>query len=172
MCSCSSDISVVKEILNRQEVNRERAENVTIIYSKDGQTKAKLTAKTFNKMDDIKPSYVEMKDGIRVDFFDQNLAISSTLTAKRGRYFEEKGNVLVQDSVEVHNTKGEVLYTEELIWNEKLQRFYSDKFVKVVTPTQIIFGDGLEANQDFSLYQIKNVRGTIAVSKNSIPKLD
>jgi LPS export ABC transporter protein LptC len=120
----------------------------------------------------MKPSYVEMKDGLRVDFFDADLNITSTLTAKYGRYFQEKGNILVQDSVEVKNNKDETLHTEELVWNEKLQKFYSDKFVKVVTPTQIIFGDGLEANQDFSQYNIKNVKGTIAVDKNQVPNMD
>lgn len=165
-------MSTINEQIIKQDVNRERAEDVTIIYSTEGQTKAKLFAKTFVTRSDMKPSYVEMKDGLRVDFFDAALNVTSTLTAKYGRYFQEKGNILVQDSVEVKNNKNETLHTEELVWNEKIQKFYSDKFVKVVTPTQIIFGDGLEANQDFTQYQIKNVKGTIAVDKNQVPRMD
>ena len=57
-----------------------------------------------------------MKDGLRVDFFDEEAAIKNTLTAKYGRYFESKGNVLVKDSVVIKNVKGETLETEELIW--------------------------------------------------------
>ena len=113
-----------------------------------------------------------MKDGLRVDFFDNLSNITSTLTAKYGRYFESKGNVLVKDSVVVRNDKGETLHTEELIWNEKMGKFFTDKQVKVNTPTQIIFGDGLEANQDFSVYEIKNVKGTILVDKNRVPTMN
>lgn len=169
LASCSGSIDTVKEILDKQELKRERAEDVTIIYSKDGHTRAKLFTKTFNKREDVKPTFVEMKDGLRVDFYDADLAITSTLTAKYGRYFESLGNVLVKDSVEIKNNKGETLHTEELVWNEKLQSFYTEKFVKVRTPTQIIYGDGLEANQDFSEYTIINVTGVIAIDKKETP---
>jgi LPS export ABC transporter protein LptC len=154
------------------EAKQERGEDVTILYSENGYTKAKLFAHSFYQKNDIKPPFVEMKDGLRVDFFDNLSNITSTLTAKYGRYFESKGNVLVKDSVVVRNDKGETLHTEELIWNEKMGKFFTDKQVKVNTPTQIIFGDGLEANQDFSVYEIKNVKGTILVDKNRVPTMN
>lgn len=154
------------------EAKQERGEDVTILYSENGFTKAKLFAHSFFQKNDIEPPFVEMKDGLRVDFFGPNTEITSTLTAKYGRYYESKGNVLVKDSVVVTNEKGETLDTEELVWNEKLGQFYSEKFVKVTTPTQVIYGDGLEANQDFSEYRIKNVKGVIAVDKNRVPNLN
>ncbi len=39
--------------------------------------------------------------------------------------------------------------------------------MKITTKEEVIWGDGLEANQDFSEYEIKNVKGQIAV-KDSI----
>jgi hypothetical protein len=56
-----------------------------------------------------------------------------------------------------------------LVWNEKIQKFYTEKFVKITTPTQIIYGDGLESNQNFSEYKIINIKGIIGVNKSSIP---
>ena len=170
--SCQQDSLTVEDIKKAYEIKQERGEDVTILYSENGYTKAKLFAHTFLQKNDIEPAYTEMKDGLQVDFFDENTEIKSTLTAKYGRYYESKGNVLVKDSVVVKNAKGETLNTEELIWNQKLEQFYSEKFVKVTTPTQVIFGDGLEANQDFSEYQIKNVRGTIMVDKNQVPNME
>ena len=136
------------------ELKQERGEDVTILYSEQGYTKAKLFAHSFFQKKDIEPPFIEMKDGLRVDFFDEQAQIKNTLTAKYGRYFESKGNVLVKDSVVIKNIKGETLETEQLIWNEKLGQFYTDKHVKITTPTQIIYGDGLEANQDFSTYKL------------------
>lgn len=112
-----------------------------------------------------------MKENLRVDFYNDSLQIQSTLTAKYGKYFEQDGNVLVRDSVKVVNLKNEQLETEELIWNEKIQKFYTEKFVKITTPTQVIYGDGLESNQNFSEYKIINVKGIIGISQNSFPGL-
>ncbi len=170
--ACKEDELGIEEIKEIYETKRERGEDVTILYSENGYTKAKLFAHSFFQKKDITPPFVEMKDGLRVDFFNEAAVMQNTLTAKYGRYYESKGNVLVKDSVVVKNVKGETLETEELIWNEKLGKFYSDKQVKVTTPTQIIYGDGLEANQDFSQYQIKNVKGVISVDKNRVPAMD
>jgi hypothetical protein len=41
----------------------------------------------------------------------------------------------------------------------------SDRFVKITTAEEIIFGDGFEANQDFTRYRIFNVKGRITVKK-------
>jgi len=172
LVSCKEEELSMDSIKQLYEAKRERGEDVTILYSENGYTKAKLFAHSFYQKKDITPPFVEMKDGLRVDFFEVDATIKNTLTAKYGRYYESKGNVLVKDSVVVQNIKGETLETEQLIWNEKLGKFFSDKQVKVTTPTQIIYGDGLEANQDFSTYKITNVKGIISVDKNRVPSMD
>ena len=170
--SCKEDKLSIEDLRSAYEAKQERGEDVTILYSENGYTKAKLFAHSFYQKKDIQPSYTEMKDGLRVDFYDEETNITSTLTAKYGRYYEAKGNVLVKDSVVVTNAKGETLNTEELIWNQSIEQFYSEKFVKITTPTQVIYGDGLEANQDFSEYRIKHPKGVIAVDKNKVPGMD
>jgi LPS export ABC transporter protein LptC len=167
--SCKNDIQQLKATLDKSIVNVERAEDVTIIYSKDGATKATLFTSHFTHIQNVDPSYIEMKKGLKVEFYNDSLQVQSTLTAKYGKYFEQNGNVLVRDSVVVTNLKKEQLNTEELVWNEKLQKFYTEKFVKITTPTQIIYGDGLESNQNFSEYKIINIKGMIGVTANSLP---
>lgn len=167
--SCKHDVDKIKDQIDRSLLNTEHADSVTIYYSKDGFTKAQLFTTTFNHVQDAKPPYIEMKNGLRVIFYNDSMQQQSTLTAKYGRYYEHNNNVLVRDSVVVRNIKNEQLNTEELIWNEKLQKFYTDKFVKITTPTQVIYGDGLESNQNFSDYSIIHVKGIIGVSKSKLP---
>lgn len=167
--ACHNDVKKMKETLDKGMVNVERAEEVTIIYSKEGSTKAKLFTKKFHHIQNVDPSYIEMNNGLKVEFYNDSLQVQSTLTAKYGKYFEQNGNVLVRDSVVVTNIKKEQLNTEELVWNEKLQKFYTEKFVKITTPTQIIYGDGLESNQNFSEYKITNIKGMIGITANALP---
>ena len=166
---CKNDMKKIKTTLNRSMLNTERADEVQIIYSKEGHTKAQLFTKTFNHIQNTIPTYIEMKNGLKVEFYDDSLKVLSTLTSKYGKMFEDTGNVLVRDSVVVTNAKNEQLNTEELVWNEKLQKFYTEKFVKISTPTQVIYGDGLESNQTFTQYKITNVKGIIGVNKNTLP---
>ena len=67
----------------------------------------------------------------------------------------------VDNNVSVLNRKGERLNTEQLFWDENKQKIYTNKFVRIKTAKQIIYGDGLISNTDFTQYKITNIRGTI-----------
>ena len=45
-------------------------------------------------------------------------------------------------------------------------RIFTEEYVKITTPDEIIYGDGLESNETFSKYQIKNIRGSISVNSD------
>ncbi len=154
--------------INSNTLNQEKADSVTLLYSSNGMLKAKLNTKVFEHVMDAKPPYIQMSKGLKVQFFNGSQP-TSTLTALNGRYFENDNNVLLRDSVKVVNDKLETLETNELIWNEKSQTFHTDKQVSIATSTQIIYGDGLEANQDFTTYKILKPKGIISVKKGLIP---
>lgn len=170
LLACQTDLKKVDQALDRSVLNSEKAEGVTIYYSKEGHTKAELLTPVFKHMQRSNPPYIEMPLGLKVTFFDDSLNTTSVLTAKYGKLFESNNNVLVRDSVVVKNDRQEMLQTEELVWNEKLQKFYTDQFVKISTPTQIIYGDGLESNQQFTEYKITNVTGVIGVNQQALQK--
>lgn len=169
LLSCKNDVSKMKSMLNQEVLNSENALDVTIYYSKEGHTKAQLTTPLFKHVITSNPTYVEMPKGLFVSFFDDSLKKISSLSSKYGKLFEHNNNVLVRDSVVVKNDKNEMLETEELIWNEKEQTFFTEKFVKISTPSQVIYGDGLESNQTFTQYKIRNVKGILAVENKSLP---
>ena len=57
----------------------------------------------------------------------------------------------------------EQLETEELIWDEKKEKVYSNKFVKITKPDEKIYGYGVEANQDFTRWKINAIEGELKV---------
>jgi LPS export ABC transporter protein LptC len=168
--ACKNDPDEIAALVNKNTIQEDKAQNVTILYSENGQTKVRLFAKEFIRNEVAKPPFVDMKHGLKVEFFDDSLNVNSILTAKYARYYEKQGNVLIRDSVVVVNKKGERLNTEELIWNQNVKKIYTEKFVKVHTATQIIFGNGLEANEDFSWWVIKSPTGIVQVDKSEVPE--
>jgi LPS export ABC transporter protein LptC len=159
----------INEITNRARVGEDHGEDVTILYSLGGKVKARLFAHTFIRSEGSKPPYTEMKDGLKVEFFNDSAVIKSTLTARYGRWYERESNVILRDSVHIINDKGEQLYTEELVWNQRLQEFFTEKPVRIVTPTQTLWGTGMTATQDFSAYELRNIRGNVQVEKSQLP---
>lgn len=169
--SCKNDKKEIDKLVSKRNTQEDKADEVTIIYSENGQSKIRMYATEFIRNEIAKPPYVDMRKGLRVEFFnDSTHEIESTLTAQYARWYEGKGNVLIRDSVVVVNKKNETLNTEELIWNQNVKKFYTEKFVRIATPDQVMYGDGLEANEDFSWYRIKNPKGTVRVNKEQLPE--
>lgn len=149
----------------------DKATDVTLYYSDKGQMKAIIYAKEFLRNEAAKPPYADIKKGLKVEFLNDSLKVESTLTSVSARIYEAEGNVIVRENVCVVNKKGEKLNTEELVWNQKLDKFYTDKKVTITTPpNQVMYGQGLEANADFSWYKINNLKGNISVDDKEIPK--
>lgn len=168
--ACKNDPKEIVALTGKSQAQEDRAEDVTIIYSEHGKAKARLFAHEFIRNEVARPPYTDMKKGLKVEFFDDSLHVESTLTAKYARYYEQQGNILIRDSIVIVNKKGEELRTQELVWNQNIKKFYTEKYVTITTPTQVLHGDGMEANEDFTSYQIKNMKGSIQVDKNEMPK--
>lgn len=170
LLSCGNNSKEIRELMSKTEMQQDKAYGVTIIYSENAHVKARLFATEFIHNEVAKPPYYDAKKGLKMEFYNDSSHVESTLTAKYARYYEAEGNILIRDSIVIVSKKGEQLNTEELVYNQKLKKFYTEKQVRITTPTQVLYGDGLEANEDFSWYEIKNIKGMFAVEKSSVPQ--
>lgn len=149
---------------------RETAENVTIEYTDSGLLKAIIESPVMVGVKNVRNPYIEMPKGIRAEFIDKEGNVESYLLSEYGISYTEQKRMVVRRNVRVLNLKCEKLETEELIWDQQKGRIYTDKFVKITTPDQIITGEGMESDQTFSDWEILNVSGTINRKKNdSLP---
>ena len=157
------------ERLNRQSIEVEVAHNIMSYYSRDGKVNARLTAPLLYRYLNRQP-YVVLNKGLRVEFFNDSLKVTSVLTAKKGAYFSTTSKMEVSDSVVVVNNKGERLECQELEWDAGKQQFTTDRPVKIITATETIFGDGLRANQDFTWHEIIHPHNSlIRMSSGKLP---
>lgn len=166
LSACENDLSKVEKIAsNEASLPVETSKDIQILYSDSAKVKANLKSPVL-KFYKVENAYHEMPAGLVVNFYDNKMQVTSTLSAKYGRKFQNKRIIEIKDSVVVVNNKGEKLNTERLIWNEQTRKIYTDKFVKITTPDEVIFGEGLEANQDFTSYRIFKIRGIFNVKEN------
>ena len=74
--------------------------------------------------------------------------------------------MVVEEQVVFINAKGEKLETEQLTWSQDSNRVYTDRPVKVIRARDIIYGQGLDAAQDFSRYTIRKITGTLFIDRS------
>lgn len=170
LSACQNDLKKLPDLDEMRLSQNDHAQNVKFIFSKNGHTKATLESDSFIQNNNARPPYIDLKKHLKLISYDSLLHAESVVTASFARYFPGNGNVIVRDNVVVVNQKGNKLETEELIWNQKLQRFYTNKFVRITMDGQITYGQGLEANQDFTWFRIKQQKGTIPVDKSALPE--
>ena len=141
------------------------ARDVEILYSDSAILRVRVRGPVLYNFDDRENPRQEFPEGVKIEFLEADLSVKSTLTAKTAVRFPEKGQIVARDSVELNTLKQEKLETEELVWDEKTAKVFTDKFVKVTKPGEIIYGYGLEAEQDFSYWLIKVPKGRIKVDQ-------
>jgi LPS export ABC transporter protein LptC len=160
---CENDPADIKAFFEKMDTSVETAKEVEILYSDSAVIRVKILAPTMLRYLDTQEPYQEFPDGVHVEFFDAAQRVSSTLTSNYAIRYERESKIVVQDSVVWQSVAGEKLESEELVWDEKTQKVFTNKFVVITRPDEIIYGHGFEANQDFSYSKIKAIEGRLKV---------
>lgn len=163
--SCTNDIKQVAAITAPKRIPSQTGDSVTLLYTDSAKLKIVLKANQMLMFDkNVSEPYTVMPKGFFVTMFDEEEKASATLKGKFGVRFDQSKRMEAKYEVVVVNVKGEKLETERLVWDENTKRIYTDAFVKITTGKEVIMGKGLESNQDFSKYEIKEITGTIQLS--------
>jgi LPS export ABC transporter protein LptC len=152
----------VRDISTYQSSNFpvETIEDCEIIYSDSAQVRVILNAKELNRYT-YDESYLEFTNGVRMQFFNSEGKKESELVSDYAKLNEESNLMIAKNNVKIRNVDGDLLESDELIWNQETKEIYSDKFVKITTEYEVIYGNGFVSNQNFTKYMIKNIKGTI-----------
>lgn len=160
---CENDMKTIRSLDITDTVQFEYAREIEIYYSDSGRIRAILTSplmKTYERDE----GYQEFPEGFELIFFDSVAKPQSTINALYGVNYEKKNLMEAKSNVVVKNIeKNEQLDTEHLVWDRRKEIIFSDVFVKITKPNEIIFGDGLTSDQNFDFYEIKNPTGEFKV---------
>lgn len=160
LVSCINDLEEVDRLFEATDPGQEVARDVEVTYSDSARVRVIITGpKLIRHLDKVNPRD-EFSEGLHVDFLDEHGQVESTLDAQVGIRYPREHKVIVRDTanqVLLTSIRGETLETSELIWEEKEGTVWTDKFVKITKPEEIIFAYGFRAKQDFSEYTLLSV---------------
>ncbi|MFM7006199.1 MAG: LPS export ABC transporter periplasmic protein LptC [Flavobacteriales bacterium] len=166
LSACENDVAVVQRISFDADAPTESTKNLVLTYAEAGYARVEIhaaLAETYRGEAQI----TKIKDSLKVYFFNEKGEIVSTLSSQYGQINYATGQLMVRDSVRLHNhKKQQTLETEALFWNQKDSSIYSKSSVIVRSPKGKVFGQGIRTKQDFSSYVILKPVGSWELEKN------
>jgi len=157
--SCKNDIKNVIKISEIDKLPELSGKDIYFTQSEYGKLSMQVYTPTLQKFTKGDQQKTVFPDGIKVIHFSEYPDTLSLIYAdyailyEKEEYWEAKGNVIAK------NTKGEVLNTEYLIWDQNKKEIYSDKRVQITTPNDIIVGQGFHSDEHFDTWEIDEVTG-------------
>src|SRR5262245_9661440 len=107
--------------------------------------------------------------GVRVDFFDDKGARSSTLTAREGEMNQQRRDMVARGNVVLQTTEGTRMSTEELQFLNQRQRIVSDRFVRVERAGDVLTGVGFESDPNLQHFEFKKqVQATVRTQSGGV----
>ena len=166
--SCKNDIETINALTSELNLPNQSAYNIEIAYTDSGLLKGKIFAPEVNKYYHDDDPYVEFPKGIKVLFYDSTENVESYIQANYAVYYEKKQTWEARNQVIAENQrKGEKLETEQIFWDQKAEKIYSEKFSKITNSDGVFYGEnGFEARQDLSRWKLKGSSGTVNVNDN------
>lgn len=133
--------------------------NVSTLISDSGYTKYKVVTPLWNVYSESEEPYWDFPEGVYLRQLDHNLKIVSTVAADSAKYYPNKKLWELYGSVEIDQKDKAYFFSERIFFDDRQKRIYSDTFIHIKTPTQILEGVGFESNEDLTRYRVTNPTG-------------
>ena len=161
-----NSLEVVEMVAAKEQLPSETSTNIRLLYSDSAIVRLMVAAPKLDRYT-VDTAYVEFTEGVEVEFYGPNGEVETRLTANYAIQWEEDGLMEARNDVVVVNRDGETLNTEHLHWDRNTRKIRSEAFVKITTDEQILWGDGLDANEDFTEYRILNPKGQLYIREEA-----
>ena len=156
MLSCGGEHKEVVEVTFDPETTYTmKTTGVVSLISDSGVTRYRANAKEWMVYGKAKDPYWYFPQGIYVEKFDSLFQTEASIKADTAYYFDKQGLFRFVGQVEVKSLQGEHFETEELFWNQKEDKVYSDRYIRIEQSDKIITGVGFVSNQNMTRYTIR-----------------
>lgn len=160
-CSTNAPHPSAAAITNREAMPLLEEHDVVTLISDSGVTRYRIKAARWLVYDKSNPPCWDFPYGIQLEQFDEKLKVEASLRADRAHYDQDAELWCLWGHVRAMNNKGDKFYTEELYWDRKNERIYSDSAIAIRQKETLIRGIGFDANQTMTKYTIRQTNGLI-----------
>lgn len=152
-------------VTNRDSLPVMRTVGVESLVSDSGVIRYKIIAEEWSVYDKMEPPFWAFEKGLYLEQFNEELVAEATIKADTAYYYEDQKLWELRSNVHIENLKQEKFDTELLYWNQKTEKVYSDKKIRIEQDDKIIVGYGFESNQQLTDYVIRDTEGIFYIEE-------
>lgn len=172
--SCSGE-KKTKE-LNLQTMITQQSDTLTMVYTKNGVKEYRFWTPLMERYEFARDPYMEFRYGINIITFDTLGNDNSKLRADYAIFYEKRELWETRGNVVGESADGRKLYTQQLFWDQKTDKVYSNVDCKIVDGDDEFVGEGFESDSEFKDWLFRESEGRMWVdasqSENPQPKAD
>ena len=159
LIACTNDPKKKKNFVSNKQQAIEQIKGAELLHTENGKIKVRIVANKIERFQNQQPGLI-FSEKMEVYFYNDSSELQSTLMANDASIDDDKKIMLAQNHVVLTSNDDKKLETEELVWDEKQDKIYTDKKVKITTGKEVVYGEGFTSNPDFSQYSITKIHGT------------
>lgn len=140
--------------------------NVSTLISDSGITQYKIVSPLWNVYDEVDTPYWTFPKGIYLQKYDRSFKVVATVAADSAKFYRLQNLWQLDGNVELTKVSGELFLTQQLFWDQRRHRLFSDSFIHIETPERMLEGLGFESDERLTRYSISRPTGIFPVPED------
>lgn len=139
--------------------------DVETLISDSGVTRYRIVTPIWYVYDEVEEPYWRFPEGLNLDKYDNFFRTEAIVRADSAIYLKRKQTWQLDGNVSISNVMNEKFLTQQLFWDQRTHKLYSDSFIHIERTDRVLEGYGFESNEQLTRYTIKKVSGIFPASE-------
>ncbi len=165
--SCSSEQQQELSTAKNESLMTEYSEDLSVIMSENGRRSFFFEAPLLEGYTEFREPYREFRKGVKITTYqdDSLTTVDAILTANYAIHYDKRGLWEAKGDVVVEKSDGKKLFTQQLFWDTKTKRIYSNVDSKLVQSggKDEYVGEGFETDEAFTNWRFRRMKGRMEV---------
>ena len=145
----------------------EYSEDLSVVMSQNGRRSYHFVTPLLEGYSLAREPYREFRKGVKITTYqnDSLTTVDAVLTANYAIYYENRELWEAKGNVVVEKSDGKTLYTQQLFWNARTKKIYSNVDSKIVQNNgrDVFIGEGIESDEEFKDWRFRRMKGRMEV---------
>lgn len=154
--------------LNPERMATMTTRNISTLISDSGVIQYKIVAPLWEVYDEADTPYWRFPEGLYLQKYDPFFKVIATVAADSARFFKNQKLWKLMGHVEMTKVPKDLFQSEELYWDQRTSKIYSDSFMHIETSTHVLEGTGFISNDRLTEYRVLNPQGIFPVNRENM----
>ena len=133
--------------------------DVETLISDSGVIRFRIVTPIWYVYDEVDEPYWRFPEGLNLERFDNFFRQEATVVADSAVYLKNKQIWRLDGNVNITNVMNEKFLTNQLFWDQRLHKIYSDSFIHIERQDRVLEGYGFDSDEKMTRYNVRKVSG-------------